>query len=228
MNVHEYQAKELLRPYGVPLAKGAPAFTVEEAVQAAQGLPGPVWVVKSQIHAGGRGKGKFKEADAGSGGGVRICKSIDEVKVAAGEMLGKTLVTIQTGAAGRVVKRLFIEDGTAIARELYISALVDRATSRISFISSTEGGMDIEKVAHDAPEKIFTLYIDPAWGYQPFHGRKVAAALKLEGDQLGQCVKLIDALYRAFVEKDMALLEINPLVVTKDGKVVCLDAKINF
>jgi succinyl-CoA synthetase beta subunit len=228
MNVHEYQAKELLRPYGVPLAKGAPAFTLEEAVQAAQGLPGPVWVVKSQIHAGGRGKGKFKEAEAGTGGGVRICKSIDEVKAAASEMLGKTLVTIQTGPAGRVVKRLFIEDGTAIARELYLSALVDRATSRISFIASTEGGMDIEKVAHDTPEKIVTLSIDPASGYQPFHGRKIASALKLEGDQIGQCVKLIEALYRAFVEKDMALLEINPLVVTKDGKVVCLDAKINF
>jgi succinyl-CoA synthetase beta subunit len=228
MNVHEYQAKELLRPYGVPLAKGGPAMTVEEAVKAAEALPGPVWVVKSQIHAGGRGKGTFKEADAGTCGGVRICKSIDEVKAAAGQMLGKTLVTVQTGPAGRVVKRLFIEDGTAIARELYLSALVDRATSRISFIASTEGGMDIEKVAHDTPEKIVTLSIDPASGCSPFHGRKIAAALKLEGDQINQCVKLIGALYRAFVEKDMALLEINPLVVTKDGKVVCLDAKINF
>ena len=228
MNVHEYQAKELLRPYGVPLAKGAPAFTVEEAVQAALALPGPVWVVKSQIHAGGRGKGKFKETEAGTGGGVRICKSIDEVKVAAGEMLGKTLVTIQTGAAGRLVKRLFIEDGTAIARELYLSALVDRATSRISFIASTEGGMDIEKVAHDTPDKIVTLSIDPASGYSAFHGRKIAAALKLEGDQINQCVKLIGSLYQAFVEKDMALLEVNPLVVTGDGKLVCLDAKINF
>jgi succinyl-CoA synthetase beta subunit len=228
MNVHEYQAKDLLRPYGVPLAEGAPAFTVEEAVAGAQALPGPVWVVKSQIHAGGRGKGTFKEPEAGSGGGVRICKSVDEVKTAAGQMLGKTLVTMQTGPAGRVVKRLFIEDGTAIARELYLSALVDRATSRISFIASTEGGMDIEKVAHDTPEKIVTLSIDPASGYQPFHGRRIAAALKLEGDRIDQCVKLIDALYRAFVEKDMSLLEINPLVVTKDGKVVCLDAKINF
>jgi len=228
MNVHEYQAKDLLRPYGVPLAMGAPALTVEEAVKAAQGLPGPVWVVKSQIHAGGRGKGKFNEAEAGTGGGVRICKSIDEVKTAAEQMLGKTLVTIQTGPAGRVVKRLFIEDGTAIARELYLSALVDRATSRISFIASTEGGMDIEKVAHDTPEKIVTLSIDPASGYSGFHGRKIASALKLEGDQINQCVKVVDALYRAFVEKDMALLEINPLVVTKDGKVVCLDAKINF
>jgi succinyl-CoA synthetase beta subunit len=228
MNVHEYQAKELLRPYGVPLAQGAPAFTAEEALKAAQGLPGPVWVVKSQIHAGGRGKGKFKEAEAGTAGGVRICKSVDEVKAAAEQMLGKTLVTIQTGPAGRVVKRLFVEDGTAIARELYLSALVDRATSRISFIASTEGGMDIEKVAHDTPEKIVTLSIDPASGYSQFHGRKIAAALKLEGDQINQCVKLIGALYKAFVEKDMALLEVNPLVVTKDGKLVCLDAKINF
>ncbi|HEX5999054.1 MAG TPA: ADP-forming succinate--CoA ligase subunit beta [Hyphomicrobiaceae bacterium] len=228
MNVHEYQAKELLRPYGVPLAQGAPAFTVEEAVKAAQALPGPIWVVKSQIHAGGRGKGTFKEPTAGSGGGVRLAKSIDEVRTFAEQILGKTLVTIQTGPAGRVVKRLFIEDGTAIARELYLSALVDRATSRISFIASTEGGMDIEKVAHDTPEKIVTLSIDPASGYSPFHGRKIAAALKLTGDQISQCVKLIGALYKAFVEKDMALLEVNPLVVTKDGNLVCLDAKINF
>ena len=174
MNVHEYQAKELLRQYGVPLAQGAPAFTVDEAVKAAQTLPGPIWVVKVQIHAGGRGKGKFKEPEAGDKGGVRLAKSIDEVKAFAEQMLGKTLVTIQTGPAGRVVKRLFVEDGTAIARELYLSALVDRATSRISFIASTEGGMDIEKVAHDTPEKIVTLSIDPASGYQPFHGRKIA------------------------------------------------------
>jgi succinyl-CoA synthetase beta subunit len=228
MNVHEYQAKELLRQYGVPLAQGAPAMTVDDALVAAERLPGPVWVVKAQIHAGGRGKGKFKEPDAGDKGGVRLAKSIDEVRMFAEQMLGKTLVTIQTGPAGRVVKRLFIEDGTAIARELYLSALVDRATSRISFIASTEGGMDIEKVAHDTPEKIITLSIDPASGYQPFHGRKIASALKLEGDQIDQCVKLIGQLYQAFVEKDMALLEINPLVVTKAGKVVCLDAKINF
>jgi succinyl-CoA synthetase beta subunit len=228
MNVHEYQAKELLRQYGVPLAQGAPALSVEEAVKAAQSLPGPVWVVKSQIHAGGRGKGKFKEANAGDKGGVRLAKSIDEVKTFAQQMLGNTLVTIQTGPAGRVVKRLFVEDGTEIARELYLSALVDRATSRIAFIASTEGGMDIEKVAHDTPEKIVTLSIDPASGYSAFHGRKVASALKLQGDQIDQCVKLIGQLYQAFVEKDMALLEINPLVVTKAGKVVCLDAKINF
>ncbi len=228
MNVHEYQAKALLKQYGVPTALGAPAFTPDEAVKAAQGLPGPVWVVKAQIHAGGRGKGKFKEAQAGDKGGVRLAKSIDEVKQFATEMLGKTLVTIQTGPAGRVVKRLYVEDGSAIARELYLSALVDRATSRIAFIASTEGGMDIEKVAHETPDKIVTLSIDPASGYSPFHGRKVASALKLEGDQIDQCVRLIDALYRAFVEKDMALLEVNPLVVTKAGKLLCLDAKINF
>jgi len=228
MNVHEYQAKQLLKGFGVPVALGGPAFTADEAAQAAQGLPGPVWVVKAQIHAGGRGKGKFKEAAAGDKGGVRIVKSIDEVKTAAEQMLGKTLVTIQTGPAGRLVKRVFIEDGSAIERELYLSALVDRVTSRVAFIASTEGGMDIEKVAHDTPEKIFTLSIDPASGYEPFHGRKIAAALQLTGDQIDQCVKLIGSLYRAFVEKDMSLLEVNPLVVTKTGKLLCLDAKINF
>jgi succinyl-CoA synthetase beta subunit len=228
MNVHEYQAKELLRSYGVPLAQGAPAFTVEEAVAAAQKLPGPVWVVKAQIHAGGRGKGKFKEPDAGGKGGVRLARSIDEVRDNAQQVLGKTLVTIQTGPGGRVVKRLFIEEGCDIGRELYLSALVDRATSRISFIASTEGGMDIEKVAHEAPDKIVTLSIDPASGYAPFHGRKIAAALKLEGAQIDQCVTLIGQLYRAFVDKDMSLLEVNPLVVTKGGKLLCLDAKITF
>jgi succinyl-CoA synthetase beta subunit len=228
MNVHEYQAKELLRSYGVPLAQGAPAFSVEEAVAAAQKLPGPVWVVKAQIHAGGRGKGKFKETDAGDKGGVRLARSIDEVRDNAQQVLGKTLVTIQTGPGGRVVKRLFIEEGCDIGRELYLSALVDRATSRISFIASTEGGMDIEKVAHEAPDKIVTLSIDPASGYAPFHGRKIAAALKLEGAQIDQCVTLIGQLYRAFVDKDMSLLEVNPLVVTKAGKLLCLDAKITF
>jgi succinyl-CoA synthetase beta subunit len=228
MNVHEYQAKQLLRQYGVPVASGAPAFTVDEAVTAAQSLPGPVWVVKAQIHAGGRGKGKFKEADAGDKGGVRLAKSIDEVKSFAGQMLGKTLVTIQTGPAGREVRRLFIEDGCDIARELYLSALVDRATSRISFIVSTEGGMDIEKVAHDTPDRIVTLSIDPASGNSAFHGRRIAAALKLTGDQIDQCVKLVGQLYGAFVDKDMSLLEVNPLVVTKAGKLMCLDAKINF
>ena len=228
MNIHEYQAKELYRQYGVPTGKGFPAFTVAEAVDAAKKLPGPVWVVKSQIHAGGRGKGKFKEASAGTAGGVRLAKSVDEVETFAKQMLGATLVTLQTGAEGRKVQRLYIEDGSAIARELYLSALVDRNTSRVSFIVSTEGGMDIEKVAHDTPEKIMTFSIDPASGYFPFHGRKVAFALGLTGDQVNQCVKLIGNLYRMVVEKDMALLEINPLVVTKDGNLLALDGKMNF
>ncbi len=228
MNIHEYQAKELYRQYGVPTGQGFPAFTVAEAVEAAKKLPGPVWVVKSQIHAGGRGKGKFKETAAGSGGGVRLAKSIEEVETFAGQMLGNTLVTVQTGPDGRKVQRLYVEDGSAIARELYLSALVDRETSRVAFIVSTEGGMDIEQVAHDTPEKILTFSIDPASGYFPFHGRKVAFALGLEGDQVKQCVKLIGDLYRMVVEKDMALLEINPLVVTKDGNLLALDGKMNF
>jgi succinyl-CoA synthetase beta subunit len=228
MNIHEYQAKELLESYGVAVPKGFPAFTPDEAAQAARQLPGPVWVVKAQIHAGGRGKGRFKELPANSKGGVRLCRSIDEVRVNAAEMLGNTLVTVQTGPEGRRVQRLYIEEGSAIARELYLSALVDRATSRIAFIASTEGGMDIEKVAHASPEKIFTMSIDPASGYFPYHGRKVAFALGLKGDQVNQCVRLIGALYKAFVEKDMSLLEINPLIVTRDGQLLCLDAKVNF
>ncbi len=228
MNIHEYQAKEFYRAYGIATAQGFPAFSVEDAVEAAGKLPGPVWVVKSQIHAGGRGKGKFKEPDAGDGGGVRLAKSVDEVRTFAEQMLGKTLVTVQTGAAGRIVRRLYIEDGSAIARELYLSALVDRETSRVSFIASTEGGMDIEQVAHDTPEKILTMSIDPASGYQQFHGRKIADALGLEGGQIKQCVKMIGDLYRMFVDNDMSLLEINPLVVTKDGELTCLDGKMDF
>jgi succinyl-CoA synthetase beta subunit len=228
MNIHEYQAKELYRQYGVPTPNGFPAFSVAEAVEAAKKLSGPVWVVKAQIHAGGRGKGKFKEPSAGDKGGVRLAKSIDEVKTFAEEMLGKTLVTVQTGPAGRVVNRLYIEDGSAIARELYLSALVDRASSRVAFIVSEAGGMNIEDVAHATPEKIHTLTIDPATGYQPFHGRRIAFALGLKGDQVKACGKLIENLYRMVVEKDMSLLEINPLVVTKDGKLVCLDGKMNF
>jgi succinyl-CoA synthetase beta subunit len=228
MNIHEYQAKDLYRQYGVATAVGYPAFTVEEAVEAAKKLPGPVWVVKSQIHAGGRGKGKFKEASAGDKGGVRLAKSLDEVKTFAQQMLNATLVTIQTGDAGRVVKRLYVEDGSQIERELYLSALVDRATSRISFIVSTEGGMDIEKVAHDTPEKIMSFSIDPASGYSDFHGRKIAFALGLKGDQVKQCVTMVANLYRMFVEKDMSMLEVNPLVVTKSGQLVCLDGKMDF
>ena len=228
MNIHEYQAKQLYREYGIPTPQGFPAFSVDEAVAAAKKLPGPVWVVKSQIHAGGRGKGTFKEKAAGDKGGVRLAKSIDEVKKFATEMLGNTLVTVQTGAAGRVVNRLYVEDGSQIERELYLSALVDRATSRISFIVSQAGGMNIEDVAHDTPEQIHTVSIDPATGYEPFHGRKVAFALGLKGDQVKECSKLVESLTRMFVEKDMSMLEINPLVVTKAGKLICLDGKMDF
>jgi succinyl-CoA synthetase beta subunit len=218
MNIHEYQAKDVLRGFGVPVPKGIPAFTVEEAVAAAKQLPGPVWVVKAQIHAGGRGKG----------GGVKVVKSIEDVEKEAKRMLGMTLVTHQTGPHGRVVKRLYIEDGSAIDRELYLSALVDRATSRIAFIVSTEGGMDIEEVAHKTPEKIQTFQIEPAVGYSPYVGLDIATALKLKGDAAKQCGKVVQSLYNAFLAKDMSLLEINPLVVTKEGNIICLDAKINF
>ncbi|HWU25913.1 MAG TPA: ADP-forming succinate--CoA ligase subunit beta [Rhizomicrobium sp.] len=218
MNIHEYQAKEVLRGFGVPVPRGIPAFSTEEAVRAAQTLGGPVWVVKAQIHAGGRGKG----------GGVKVVRSLDDVRKEAERMLGMTLVTHQTGPHGRLVRRLYIEDGSAIDRELYISALVDRGTSRVAFIASTEGGMDIEEVAQHSPEKILTFQIEPAAGFQPYIGRNIASALKLSGDQAKQCGKLVEGLYNAFVAKDMSLLEINPLVVTKDGQVVCLDAKINF
>src|ERR1051326_47110 len=218
MNIHEYQAKEVLRAFGAPVPSGKPAFTVEEAVAAARQLPGPVYVVKAQIHAGGRGKG----------GGVKVVKSIEDVEKEAKRMLGMTLITHQTGPAGRTVKRLYVEDGSAIERELYLSALVDRATSRIAFIVSTEGGMDIEEVAHKTPEKIQTFQIEPAAGYSPYVGNNIAAALKLKGEQAKQIGGVIRSLYEAFIAKDMSLLEINPLVVTKDGKVVCLDAKINF
>ncbi len=228
MNIHEYQAKQLYRQYGIPTPDGHVAFSVDEAVAAAKKLPGPIWVVKAQIHAGGRGKGTFKEKDAGEKGGVRLAKSIDEVKKFAAEMLGKTLVTIQTGPAGRVVNRLYIENGSAIERELYLSVLVDRATSRVSFIASQDGGMNIEDVAHNTPERIFTMSIDPATGYQPFHGRKIAYALGLKGEQVKVCGKLIESLLSMFVEKDMSMLEINPLVVTKDGSLICLDGKMDF
>ncbi len=218
MNIHEYQAKEVLRAFGVPVPKGQPAFSVEEAVKAAEALGGPVWVVKAQIHAGGRGKG----------GGVKVVKSIEDVRKEAQRMLGMTLVTHQTGPAGRLVKRLYIEDGSAIDRELYLSALVDRATSRIAFIVSTEGGMDIEEVAHKTPEKIHTFQIEPAAGYSPYVGNEIAVALGLKGDQAKQIGQVVKKLYEAFLAKDMSLLEINPLVVTKDGNIICLDAKLNF
>jgi succinyl-CoA synthetase beta subunit len=218
MNIHEYQAKAVLREFGVVTGKGAPAFTVDEAVKVAESQPGPVWVVKAQIHAGGRGKG----------GGVKVVKSIADVKTESARILGMNLITPQTGPQGKLVQRLYIEEGTAIARELYLSILVDRENSRIAFIVSTEGGMDIEAVAHDTPEKIATIHVDPATGYQPYVGRRIASALKLEGDLVKQCVKMMGQLYTAFTAKDMSLLEINPLVVTKDKQLVCLDAKVNF
>ena len=218
MNIHEYQAKAVLREFGVPVPKGIPAFSVEEAVKAAGELPGPVWVVKAQIHAGGRGKA----------GGVKVVKSHDDVKTEAARILGSTLVTHQTGPKGKQVNRLYIEDGSAIAKEFYLSMLVDRVSSRVAIVASTEGGMNIEEVAHETPEKILTITIDPATGIMPHHVRSVANALKIDADLTKQAGTLLSKLYQAFTEKDMSLLEINPLVVTKDNKLICLDAKIGF
>ena len=228
MNIHEYQAKAVLREFGVPVPRGVAVFKAEEAEAAAVELGGPVWVVKSQIHAGGRGKGTFKEAEAGPKGGVRVSKSIEEAKANVAQMLGRTLVTVQTGPAGRQVNRLYIEDGSNIAKEFYLSLLVDRSTSRVSFVVSTEGGMDIEEVAHHHPERITTFSVDPATGVQPHHGRTVAQALKLEGDQAKQVAQVVARLYAAFVAKDMAMLEVNPLIVSAEGDIACLDAKIAF
>ncbi|MEJ1161853.1 ADP-forming succinate--CoA ligase subunit beta [Prosthecomicrobium sp. N25] len=228
MNIHEYQAKAVLKDFGVPVPTGYPVLKAEEAEAAAAKLAGPVWVVKAQIHAGGRGKGKFKEAAAGEKGGVRLAKSAEEATAYVREMLGHTLVTLQTGPAGKQVNRLYIEEGSAIDREFYLSMLVDRATSRVAFVVSTEGGMNIEDVAHDSPEKIVTFSVDPATGILPQHGRRVADALKLSGDLAKQAESLVARLYAAFVAKDMSLLEINPLIVTKDGQLRCLDAKIGF
>lgn len=227
MNIHEYQAKQILAKYGAPIAKGFPAFTADEAESAAKQLPGPVYVVKSQIHAGGRGKGKFKEAP-NAAGGVRVVKSIEDVKKNAGEMLGNTLVTIQTGEEGKVVNRLYIEDGSRIKKEYYLSLLVDRASSRISFVASTEGGMDIEEVAHNAPEKIITMSVDPASGISGFHARKLGFALGFDGEVLKQFSKLVASLYKAFLDTDAAQLEINPLVLTEEGTLLVLDAKYGF
>ncbi|HEX2511253.1 MAG TPA: ADP-forming succinate--CoA ligase subunit beta [Xanthobacteraceae bacterium] len=218
MNIHEYQAKALLRDAGVPVPRGQPAFSLDEAVKAAEALGGPVWVVKAQIHAGGRGKA----------GGVKVVKSIDDVKKEAERLLGATLVTPQTGSQGKQVHRLLIEEGAAIAREIYFSLLVDRETSRVAVVASTEGGMDIEKVAHDTPEKITSFSIDPAANVCPFHVRLLAKALDLDDKQQKQMSALLTKLYKAFTEKDMSLLEVNPLIVTKDGDLVCLDAKVSF
>ena len=228
MNIHEYQAKELFRQYGVPTPKGMAAFSVREAGEAAQQLAGPIWVVKAQIHAGGRGKGRFKEAAAGDKGGVRFAKSKEDVQVMAEQMLGNTLVTLQTGPEGRVVNRVYVAEDCDIARELYLSVLVDRGSSRVAFIASEAGGMNIEEVAAATPEKIVTVTIDPATGYAPFHGRKIAFALGLSGKQVGACIKLVGDLYKLMLEKDVSLLEVNPLVVTKDGSLTCLDAKVSF
>ncbi|HMO29144.1 ADP-forming succinate--CoA ligase subunit beta [Enterovirga sp.] len=228
MNIHEYQAKAVLKEFGVPVSRGVPIFKPEEAAGAAAELGGPLWVVKSQIHAGGRGKGRFKEKEAGEKGGVRLAKSVAEVEQFAREMLGRTLVTVQTGETGKQVNRLYVEDGSDIEKEFYLSALVDRETGRVAFVVSTEGGMDIEKVAHDTPEKILTFAVDPATGYMPHHGRAVAKALGLTGDLARQAGDIVSKLYTAFLAKDMSMLEINPLIVTKDGHLRCLDAKISF
>src|SRR5213596_84499 len=228
MNIHEYQAKELLAKYGVPVPAGYAAMSVEEAVQAAKRLPGPLWVVKAQIHAGGRGKGKFKELGPDAKGGVRLAHSIDEVREHAAEMLGKTLVTVQTGPAGRQVQRLYITDGVDITKEFYLALLVDRETGRIAVVASTEGGMDIETVAHDTPEKIQTFTIDPATGLMPHHGRAVAGALGLTGDLAKQAGKVLAKLYEAFLGTDASQVEINPLAVTDKGELLVLDAKVGF
>jgi succinyl-CoA synthetase beta subunit len=228
MNIHEYQAKELLAKFGVAIPAGYAALSVDEAVAAAERLPGPLYVVKAQIHAGGRGKGKFKGAAPDAKGGVRLSRTIEDVRKNASEMLGQTLVTIQTGEAGKEVNRLYITDGADIAKEYYLSMLVDRKTGRIAMIVSTEGGMDIEEVAHSTPEKIRTITIDPAEGFMPHHGRAVAFALKLKGDLNKQAAKTAEQLYNAFVATDMSMLEINPLIETTDGKIQVLDAKVSF
>ncbi|PLP99091.1 ADP-forming succinate--CoA ligase subunit beta [Cupriavidus pauculus] len=227
MHIHEHQAKELLRRYDVPVPQGCVAFTPDEATHAARKLGGTVWVVKSQIHAGGRGVGRFV-GDGSGKGGVRIATSIDEVHAHAMQMLGKTLVTRQTGPAGRTVRRLYIEKGFDIARELYLGILIDRATSRITIMASTEGGIDIEEVAARTPEKIMKVAIDPASGIQPFHARRLASSLRLSGKQVGAATRFILSVYRAFTELDASIVEINPLVVTGSGDVMALDAKFSF
>jgi succinyl-CoA synthetase beta subunit len=228
MNIHEYQAKELLAKYGVPVPAGYPAMNAEEAVEAAGKLPGPLWVVKAQIHAGGRGKGKFQELGPDAKGGVRLARSIDEVREHAAEMLGRTLVTVQTGPHGKQVQRLYITDGVDIEKEYYLALLVDRESGRVAIVASTEGGMDIETVAHEAPDKIETLTVDPATGLMPHHGREVAAALGLTGDLAKQAGKVVAKLYDAFIGTDASQIEINPLAVTDKGELLVLDAKVGF
>jgi succinyl-CoA synthetase beta subunit len=227
MNIHEYQAKSLLKKFGVAVPRGGVAYTPQEAQKIAEGLGGPVWVVKSQIHAGGRGAGRFKNNPQGKGG-VRVVKSLDEVAAAAGEMLGQVLVTKQTGPAGREVKRIYVEEGCDIKRELYLGMLIDRATSRVTMMASTEGGMEIEEVAAAHPEKILKVAIDPATGMQGFHARQLAFGLGLSGKQVQSAVKFMLAMYKVFTQLDASIVEINPLVVTGDGQVLALDAKMNF
>jgi succinyl-CoA synthetase beta subunit len=227
MNIHEYQGKELLKTYGVTVLDGYVAWTPEEAVEAAKKLPGPVYVVKSQIHAGGRGAGKFKDAPEGKGG-VRLAKSLDEVREAAAAMIGHTLITKQTGPAGRMVRRVYVEAGCDIKRELYLSLLIDRSVSEIVIVASTEGGMEVEEVAAHSPEKILHAPVDPASGISSFHARKLAFGLGLEGKQVATFTKFVTSIYEAFVALDAAIMEINPLVVTGDGEIIALDAKVSF
>ena len=227
MNIHEYQAKQLLRDYGVAVPNGGVAFTVDEAAAQAEELGGPVYVVKSQIHAGGRGAGKFQDNPDGKGG-VRVVKSLDEVRESAGEMLGHVLITKQTGPAGKEVKRIYVEDGSDIARELYLGMLLDRETSRLTMMASTEGGMEIEKVAAETPEKILKISIDPATGMTEDDAKGLAEGLGLEGRQVDSGVQFMLAVYKAFTELDASIVEINPLVVTGAGDIMALDAKINF
>ncbi len=227
MNIHEYQAKELLKKFGVPVLQGAVAWTPDEAVKKAEELPGPIYVVKAQLHAGGRGAGHFAD-DPNGKGGVRVCRSLGEVHAAASAMLGHTLVTHQTGPKGRQVHRVYVEAGAAIVRELYLSLLIDRAAGRIALVASSEGGVEIEDVAADHPERILHLTIDPASGISAFHGRRLATGLGLKGKEAAGFGKLVEGLYRAFLGLDCALVEINPLVVTAEGAVVALDAKVAF
>jgi succinyl-CoA synthetase beta subunit len=228
MNIHEYQGKALLKSFGVPVPRGFPAFTVEEAREAAAKLGGAVWAVKSQIHAGGRGKGRFKQPEAGEKGGVRIAKAAEEVALFAEQMLGRTLVTLQTGPAGRVVRRIYIEEGVRIAKEFYLSVLVDRESGRVAFVASEAGGMNIEEVAHDTPEKIINVPIDPLTGPTSADADKIARAFGVSGAQAEQCAVLVSKLYEAFVKSDMSLLEINPLIVSEAGELICADAKVSF
>ena len=228
MNIHEYQAKELLKKYDVPVADGRAVLRAEDAKTSAAELDGPVWVVKAQIHAGGRGKGSFKETDAGTEGGVRLTRTVEAAAIEARRMLGRTLVTHQTGPNGKLVNRIYIEEGADIDRELYLALLIDRSTSRVSFVCSTEGGMDIEEVAANQPDKITTFSVDPAIGIQPFHGRQAAAALQLEGKAIRESVNVIRNLYKVFIDNDAELLEVNPLIVTKSGTLMCLDCKMSF